>query len=284
MLKTRVVGVVVVKNHRVVQSIGFNKYLPVGSVQITVEYLDRWGIDEIVILDIDASRETRSPISSYKLQTPLAIGGGIKSLAQIEAAVRNGADKVVINSAFLKDPSIVNEGAKQYGRQCIIVSIDAIKCSKSNNYKVFNYSQTSQADDLVDKLKMAEDSGAGEIFLNSVDRDGMKNGYDLKLLELAKSVVCIPIIICGGVGKASHLAEGISAGADAVAAGNFFHFTELSVVAAKQKILKSKFNTRIDSCVTFDKVEFDLENDRPLRLSEEEYEKMRFEYIPQDTI
>lgn len=284
MLKTRVIGVLVVKNNRVVQSIGFKKYLPVGSIEIAVEYLDRWGIDEIVILDIDATKEKRSPSAAYKLHAPLAIGGGIKTLAQIEFAVRNGADKVVINSAFLSNPEFVSEGAKQFGRQCMVVSIDAIMCSKSKTYHVLDRNEPSKQYLLIDQLKMAEDSGAGEIFLNSVDRDGMKIGYDLKLLELAKATVSLPIIICGGVGKASHLADGIKAGADAVAAGNFFHFAEHSVVLAKQKILKSHLDLRLDSYITYEKVEFDQENDRPLRLSDHEYDKLRFEYIPQDKI
>lgn len=290
MLKTRVIAVLVVKNGWVVQSIGFGRYLPVGSLKISIEYLNQWGIDEIIILDIDATTEGRSPnfqqlkeVSVYS-QTPVSIGGGISKIEDIESMIRHGADKVVINSIFLKNPSILKQGAQQYGKQCMVVSLDAMK-SSTNNYVIYNKNcKLNEKRDLEYYVKLAEDHGAGEIFINSVDQDGKKSGYDLKLLEAVKKVTSIPVILCGGVGKTAHLIEGANAGADAVAAGNFFHFTELSVVAAKQKMIQAGINIRMDSYATYNKVQFDSRTDRPMRLSDAEYEKMRFDYIPEEII
>lgn len=262
--------------------------MPVGQLDVAVEYLNQWGIDEIVILDIDASREARSPnfemiksASSYS-QTPLSVGGGIKSLNDMELLLRAGADKLVINSQLISNSSLIEEGAHQFGNQCMVASIDAIK--SGDNYIVYN-SQAGSIDLTVKTLaQKSENLGAGEIFLNSVDRDGMKTGLDLKLgLEVSQSL-SIPLILCGGVGKPSDLVEGINSGFDAVAAGNFFHYTEMSVIAAKQFILQDGCSIRLDSYATYSDVNFDKLTERPTRLSEDALEKLRFEYIPEETI
>ena len=215
MLKARIIGVIVVKNGWVVQSINFKRYLPVGRLDIAVEYLDRWGIDEIVILDIDATRQGSSPnldmiksASSFS-QTPLSVGGGIKSLKDMESLLRAGADKLIINSQLISNSALIEEGAHQFGNQCMVASIDAIKVGSS--YNVFN-SQAGFIDLSVENLAIkSEDLGAGEIFLNSVDRDGMKLGLDLNLGQTVRESLSIPLILCGGVGKPSDFVDGINA-------------------------------------------------------------------------
>jgi len=288
MLKARIIGVIVVKNGWVVQSINFKRYLPVGRLDIAVEYLDRWGIDEIVILDIDATRQGSSPnldmiksASSFS-QTPLSVGGGIKSLKDMESLLRAGADKLIINSQLISNSALIEEGAHQFGNQCMVASIDAIKVGSS--YNVFN-SQAGFIDLSVENLAIkSEDLGAGEIFLNSVDRDGMKLGLDLNLGQTVRESLSIPLILCGGVGKPSDFVDGINAGFDAVAAGNFFHFTEMSVIAAKEFILQNECDIRFDSFANYSGVNFDKSLQRPTRLSEIELENLRFEYIPEETI
>ncbi len=288
MLKKRIIGVLVVKNRWVVQSIKFERYLPVGHLDIAVEYLNRWGIDEIVILDIDATYERRSPnfsmiqSASNFSQTPLSVGGGISSLLDIESLLRVGVDKVVINSQLISNPTLIKEGAYQFGSQCMVASIDAIKVG--NDYKVYDRANKKTDLKITELAKRVEDYGAGEIFLNSVERDGKKIGLDLQLASEVRESVSIPIILCGGVGKPSDLVDGAKSNIDAVAAGNFFHFTEMSVVTSKQYMLRNDCSVRLDSYATYSKAIFDRFTERPTKLSEDKLEKLRFEYIPEEKI
>ena len=289
MIKTRIIGVLVVKNGWVVQSIKFSRYLPIGSLKVNVEYLNQWGIDEIIILDIDAGSERLGPDvrgieeAAKFSQSPLAIGGGIRSTSDMESALRAGADKVVINTQFLKTPEILGQGANQFGSQCMVVSIDAVK-NKSGEYETFTRLDGLQKYKVIDAVRIAQDNGAGEIFLNSVDRDGMKCGYDLNLSKKVQESVQIPVIHCGGVGRAGHLLEGIKSGMNAVAAGNFFHFTEMSVVAAKQILRRGTCDVRLDSYATYESANFDSSSDRVSRLHENDLDNLRFSHIADEVI
>jgi cyclase len=288
MLKTRVIGVLIVKNGWVVQSIQFKRYLPIGHLDVAVEYLNQWGIDEIVILDIDATSEGRSPnfamiksASSFS-QTPLSVGGGISSLSDMESLLRVGADKVVINSQLISNPSLIEEGAHQFGSQCMIASIDAI--NYGNGYRAYNRLTNNTDLTVNDLAKRSEDLGAGEIFLNSVDRDGMKIGLDIELASEVRQYVSLPLILCGGVGKSSDLVEGVKSGVEAVAAGNFFHFTEMSVVAAKQFLVQNDCSIRLDSYATYSGAVFDKHIERPIRQNEDILERLRFKHLPEEII
>jgi imidazole glycerol-phosphate synthase subunit HisF len=288
MLKTRVIGVLVVKNGWVVQSIQFKRYLPIGRLDVAVEYLNQWGIDEIVILDIDATSEGRSPnfamiksASSFS-QTPLSVGGGISSLSDMESLLRVGADKVVINSQLISNPSLIEEGAHQFGSQCVIASIDAI--NYGNGYRAYNRLTNNTDLTVNDLAKRSEDFGAGEIFLNSVDRDGMKIGFDIELASEVRQYASLPLILCGGVGKSSDLVEGVKSGVEAVAAGNFFHFTEMSVIITKQFLAQNDCNIRLDSYATYSGINFDKQTERPVRRSEDSLERLRFTYLPEEII
>lgn len=246
MHKKRVIGVILLKDQLVVQSVNFSKFLPIGNLSTAIEYFNKWCIDELIVLDIDAPAAGFN-VSLYreaflKSQTPLALGGGISCLDQMRQAFVVGADKVVVNSSFFESSKFITEATKVYGSQSVIVSVD-VKYS-DGHYNVVNRKFPEIKLELEQSLKRAERCGAGEIFINSVDNDGMKQGYDLPLIDIAKSCVSIPIIICGGVGQACDLSNGLMRGADAVAASNFFHYTELSVVHAKRTLFESGFDIR----------------------------------------
>lgn len=289
MLKTRIVGVLVVKNGIVVQSVGFNEYIPVGLPTIAVEYLNRWGIDEIALVDIDATPETRGPFAerineySKHCQVPLAVGGGITTVEHMKQIVHAGADKIIINTAAVKNPKLISEGAWLFGNQCIVVSLDVFK-HNSGKYEVFtNSGRTSSGKNPVELAKTAEEHGAGEILLNSINRDGSKIGYDLNLIEQVVKAVSIPVIICGGVSHPQHFLAAMEYDVSAVAAANFFHYTEHSVVAVKQFLKAARANVRLDSYATYDNFDFD-QLGRVMKLADPILEKLRFEYIPEEVI
>ena len=288
MLKTRVVGVIVVKNGLVVQSITFERYLPVGVPSIAVEYLNRWGIDEILLVDIDATTEGRPPQfdliaeAARWAQVPFAAGGGIRDIHDIERIIRSGADKVVLNTVAVEQPSLVTEGARRYGAQCMVVSIDARRAG--GRFEVFTRgARHATGRTPAEVARAAQDLGAGEIFLNSIDRDGMKTGYDVELIGPVAEAVHIPVIVCGGVGRPEHLLEGIRAGASAVAAANFFHYTEHSVAVAKRFLRASGAAVRMDTLVTYEGREFDRDT-RIAKVGDATLDHLRFEHIPEEVI
>ncbi len=256
MLKPRIVGVVVAKNGIAVQSIGFSRYLPVGRICIAVEYLDRWGVDEIILLIIDATPLNKGidvalvrEVSNF-CQVPLTVGGGVTTIHDIERLIQSGADRVAINNGAINRPGLLSEGAYLFGSQSIVASIDARR-DPNGNYRVWRRSATTQTSwDPAKFARLAEESGAGEILLNSIDQDGSKNGFDLGLVRQVVKAVNIPVIACGGAGKPEHLLEPVQAGASAVAAANFFHYTEHSVIAVKSWFLEYSCSLRkIDKCI-----------------------------------
>jgi len=289
MEKRRLIGCLVVKDGLVVQSIAFKKYLPVGKPEIAVEFLNNWGIDEIILLDIDATRQGRAPDFamvervSKKCFVPLTVGGGIKGLEDIHHLIRHGADKVVMNTVAIKDPQLIKKSAEVFGDQCIVISIDAKKTA--NVYEVFlNSGSEPTGLSAVELAKRAEKLGAGEIFLNSIDHDGSKQGYDVELIKQVADAVSIPVIACGGVGHPQHFSEGFNkAGATAVAAANYFHFTEHSPVTTKAFLREHGFDVRLDSYATYEGFEFDVMG-RVSKRMEEYLDKLRFEYQPKEII
>lgn len=239
MLKKRIVSVLVVKDGIVVQSIGFRRYLPVGKPHIAVEFLNQWGIDEIILLDISASRNRREPdfalIRSLTphCRVPLTVGGGIASLSHIHELMHCGADKVAFNQAALHNPNMLSEAALVFGDQCIVASVDARWVGSC--YRVYDYLKGQTLEftpcDLASRLQA---NGAGEILLNSVDRDGMKTGFELDLINQTAAAVTVPLIVCGGAGVPAHFLDALEkTSANAIAAANFFHFFEHSVTITK---------------------------------------------------
>lgn len=290
MLKIRIVGCIIVRDGIVVQSIGFRKYLPVGRPEIAVEFLSHWGIDEICLLDINATPEKRRPnfelverVSKY-CRVPLTVGGGITRVDDIEMLLLSGAEKVAINKSIIDNSDLVKEGARNFGDQCIVASID-VRRHKHGAYEVFTCSgHEATGFDPVTLSRAMEDRGAGEILLNSIDRDGSKNGYELELIREVTEAVKIPVIACGGAGHPQHFFEALQIpGVMAVAAGNFFHFTEHSVTVAKRFLKKNHQNIRIDLYANYEGFDFDHIG-RIAKMSDTYLEELRFKYYPDEVI
>ena len=288
MLKRRIVGVLVVRGGIVVQSIGFSRYLPVGVPEIAVEYLNRWGIDEIVILDIDATPRKAAPAldvlkrcSALSL-APMTYGGGIASLHAIESVIQAGFEKVAVNTALVDHPEVITEGARSFGCQSIVASIDAKKTEAG--YEAFvacGKRATGQAPEAL--AKHAQDLGAGEILLTSIDRNGSKLGYDAELISRVRAAVTIPVIVCGGVDHPRHFREAIDLGVSAVAAGNFFHYTEHSVIVAKRHLVSGQAPVRLDTYTTYEGFAHGARG-RATKRDDDYLEALRFMYVPEEVI
>lgn len=284
MLKPRLIGVVVVRGGLTVQSIGFRRYLPIGRPTIAVDYLDRWGIDEIVLLDIDATTAGRAPdlhmveACAARCQVPLAVGGGIDEVTTVERVIRAGADKVIINSAAWADPTVLERCAERFGSQCVVASIDI-----KGGIAMSHSASRPLAMPPTELAALAARHGAGEVLVTSVDRDGSKRGYDLALLKAMLAAVTIPVIVCGGVGHVDHFGEALDAGVSAVAAANFFHWSEHSVIVAKSYLQQHGATIRSDSYASYDGREFDVDG-RIAKIDDARLEKLRFEYIPEERI
>jgi len=264
MLKTRLIPCIITKNGLVVQSFGFNRYLPIGDVRTAIQFFVNWDVDEIIVVDIDASKEGRGPNvdlvewAAKECFVPIVIGGGVKTLGHIQSLLRSGADKVCINSIVRDKISFITEASNIFGDQCITVSVDAIK--NDGVYRAYDYrSAESFGTNLSDHLKEIEQAGAGEILLNSVNRDGSREGYDLALLKLVSSSVNIPVIALGGVGRFEHLADAVLVGGcQAVAAANIFQHLEHSTIAAKAQMLSAGLPVRLNSKVKYENFSLDI--------------------------
>jgi imidazole glycerol-phosphate synthase subunit HisF len=273
-LKKRLVACLLVRNGLLVQSIGFNRYLPVGRPKFPIEFIARWDVDEIVLLDMSATFENRTldtgllELLSRSCFVPLTVGGGVRTVDEVRRITGAGADKVAVNAHAVARPQLISEIAEVFGNQCVVVSIDC-RLEKGGHYQVYTHSGTRPTGLSAEKwAKQVETLGAGEIFLNSIDRDGSKRGYDIELVSRVSDSVSIPVIACGGVGSYNHFASGIIEGrASAVAAGNIFHYIEHSTIVAKAHLLQSGIDIRLDSDATYKEREFD-ETGRLIMLSD----------------
>jgi imidazole glycerol-phosphate synthase subunit HisF len=246
MLAKRIIPCLDINNGRVVKGINFINLIDAGDPVENGLFYDHEGADELVFLDITASSDNRAiTLDMVKrvaetVHIPFCVGGGVRSVEDVRLLLENGADKVSINSAAIKNPDVITQAARLFGSQCIVVAIDA-KADKNASWSVYiNGGRTDTGMNAVEWAKRAEDLGAGEILLTSMDRDGTKNGYDIPLTSTIADTVSIPVIASGGVGALEHLYDGLSKGkADAVLAASIFHFREISILQAKQ-YLKDK--------------------------------------------
>jgi len=251
MLKNRIIPCLDVKNGRVVKGINFVDLKDAGDPVEQAKIYSDGGADEICFLDITASNENRDTIyevverTSKKCFVPLTVGGGIRSIDDINKLLNSGADKVSINTAAVNNPKLVDESSKKFGSQCIVIAIDAKK--KDDKWKVFTHGGRNETDiDVIEYAKQMEDSGAGELLVTSMDRDGTQIGYDIDLMKNISSKVNIPLIASGGVGNLDHLVEGIKLGkANAVLAASIFHYGKHSVLEAKQYLESKGIPVRI---------------------------------------
>ena len=245
MLKNRIIPCLDVKNGRVVKGINFVDLEDAGAPVEQAKIYSDGGADEICFLDITASNENRDTIyhvvkeTSKKCFVPLTVGGGVRNIEDINKLLNCGADKVSINTAAVQDSNVVLESSKKFGSQCIVVAIDAKK--NGDKWDVYTHGGRNNSGlDALEFSKKMEDSGAGELLVTSMDRDGTQIGYDIDLMKKISSMVNIPLIASGGVGNLDHLAEGIKEGnASAVLAASIFHYGKHSVIEAK-KYLNSK--------------------------------------------
>ena len=246
MLKNRIIPCLDVKNGRVVKGINFVDLKDAGDPVEQASIYDKGGADEICFLDITASNENRNTImdvvskTAEKCFVPLTVGGGIRTIDNIRELLLAGADKVSINTAAVKDINFVKEASKKFGTQCMVVAVDDKKTS-GGKWEIFTHGgRKNTGIDAIDFTKQAEENGAGEILLTSMDKDGTKTGYDLELLNKITSSISIPVIASGGAGKLEHLYEAINTGgASAVLAASIFHYGELTIKEAKE-YLKSR--------------------------------------------
>jgi len=271
-LKKRLVACLLIREGLIVQSIGFKRYLPIGRPRFPIEFVVKWDVDEIVLLDISATPENRIPdigileLLSRSCFVPLTVGGGISSVNDVRSITRAGADKAAINTNAVARPQLISEIAEVFGNQCVVISIDCRR-EPDGRYQVYTHSGTKPTGMSPEKwAKQVEILGAGEIFLNSIDRDGTKSGYDIELIHRVSESVSIPVIACGGVGNYTDFAPGIiQGGASAVAAANIFHYIEHSTIVAKAHLLRCGIDIRLDSDATYEGRDFD-ENGRLIML------------------
>ncbi len=261
MLKKRLIPCLFLMNGLIVRSEKFEFHQILGNPIHQVERYNDWSVDELIYIDISRDnnydlrrddmkvkdqKEILDILSeiSKKCFIPLTFGGKIRTIEDIKLRLQKGADKVIINTKAIEDPSFISKASKIFGSQCIVLSIDVKKIEgKYEVYKKFGQESTKM--DPIEWATKGEDLGAGEIFLNSIDKDGTGEGYDLELIKKVAEAVNIPVIACGGVGKFEDFVKGIKEGnASAVAAGNIFNFTEISTINAKKLMKENNIDVR----------------------------------------
>lgn len=240
MLAKRIIPCLDVRDGKVVKGINFVGIKEVGDpVELAKQYSDS-GADEIVFLDITASHEGRATMLDVVRRTaevvfvPLTVGGGIRTIDDVRDTLRAGSDKVGINSAAVRNPELVNEAAKLFGRQCIVAAVDAKRVDDGSWHVVINGGRIDTGKDLLEWVQELEQRGAGEILLTSMDADGTKAGYDLEMTKAVCDLVNIPVIASGGAGSVDDFADVFAAtGCDAALAASLFHYGELTIDEVK---------------------------------------------------
>ena len=251
MLAKRIIPCLDVKNGRVVKGVNFVNLRDMGDpVECAMSY-DKQGADEIVFLDITATHEGRETMvdvvkkTAERVFVPLTVGGGINSLDAIQTLLRAGADKVSLNSAAVRDPSIIESAAEKFGSQCIVIAIDARRNDKGGFSVVINGGRIDTGLDAVTWAKQAAKMGAGEILLTSMDADGTREGFDIELTRLICDSVDIPVIASGGCGALEHFSKVFkNTNADAALAAGLFHSGELTVLQVKDHLASCEIPVR----------------------------------------
>jgi len=252
MLKKRIIPCLDVKDGRVVKGINFMNLKDAGDPVEQAQIYDKGGADEICFLDITASSENRKILLDKVSETakscfvPLTVGGGVSSIDDIKNLLLAGADKVSINTAAVKNHNFIKESSIRFGSQCIVIAIDVKKVS-DNKWEVFTHGGRNPAGiDIIKYAKIAENNGAGEILLTSMDRDGTKMGYDIELTKTISNLVSIPVIASGGVGNLDHLYDGFKLGlASAVLAASIFHYGNYTILEAKKYLSDKNIAIRL---------------------------------------
>lgn len=253
MFTKRIIPCLDVHNGRVVKGVNFVDLKDAGDpVEIAKAY-DKAGADELIFLDITASSDARETVVDLVREVakcvfiPFTVGGGIRTVEDFRTLLREGADKISINSSAINTPELISEAAAKFGSQCVVVAIDAKKRADGSGWNVYkNGGRIDVGLDAVEWAKKAEQLGAGEILLTSMDCDGTKNGYDLELTRAIAQSVSIPVIASGGAGKIEHFKDALTTGkADAALAASLFHYKELGIRQVKEYLQNEGVSVRL---------------------------------------
>ena len=256
MLTKRIIPCLDVKAGRVVKGVKFKDHRDAGDPVELAEFYDRQGADELVFYDITASAEERGIMldvvsrTAEKLFIPLTVGGGLRTVEDMNRMLKAGADKVSINTAAVGNPDLIRQGAEAFGSQCIVLGMDAKRVSDDpTRWEVYTHTGAdggrASGLDALEWANTAVQLGAGEIVVNSIDADGTKGGYDLELLRSISDAVSVPVVASGGAGALEHLRQAVAEGhADAVLAASIFHFGEYSISQAKEYLARHNVPVR----------------------------------------
>lgn len=255
-LAVRVIPCLDVNNGRVVKGVNFENLRDAGDpVELARRYGEE-GADELTFLDVTASKDGRGTMLDVVRRTasevfiPLTVGGGVRSVEDVDQLLRAGADKVSVNTAAIARPELLSELSRRFGAQCIVLSVDARRVPEGGTPQPSGFEVTTHGGsrsagiDAVEWARRGEELGVGEILLNSMDGDGTKDGFDLELLEKVRAAVDVPVIASGGAGKAEHFPPAVHAGANAVLAASIFHFGEVSIAEVKEEMDREGIEVR----------------------------------------
>ena len=247
MLRKRVITVLTFND-----GVLFRTKLFTPDYRYTHNFIDTWSVDEVVVLDVtrpgEGRRENFLEVVTHLARNcfvPLSVGGGIRTLDDVRTAMAVGADKVVVNTGALDRPELITEIAMAYGKQCVVLSIDAAKTEGGGYKTMAEFARRDMALDPADWAKQGESLGAGEIMITSVERDGSLLGYDADLCRSVIDAVSVPVLILGGAGNWKHFEQGFALGAHAVCTQNIYHFTETSIASAKTYLAKKGVEVRV---------------------------------------
>jgi len=249
----RIIPCLDVNNGRVVKGVNFVNLQDAGDpVEIAAAY-DKAGADEVVFLDITASSDARNTVVDMvrrvaeKVFIPFTVGGGIRTTDDFKALLREGADKISINSSAINNPTLISDAADKFGSQCVVVAIDAKRRADGSGWNIYkNGGRIDMGIDAIEWAMRADQLGAGEILLTSMDCDGTKAGYDIELTRMISENVSIPVIASGGAGKLEHFEEALTVGkADAALAASLFHFKELEIREVKEYLRDKGVSVRL---------------------------------------
>jgi len=252
-LKTRIIPCLDVNEGRVVKGVNFVDLTDAGDPVEQARLYNDQGADELCFLDITATSDNRNTILDVVRATadclfmPLTVGGGVRSLEDIQKLLEAGADKVAINSAAIRNPDFVRQAAQKYGSQCIVVAIDAKQTGQKGTWDIFTHGgrQATGMNAIAWAQQMAE-YGAGELLVTSMDKDGTKSGFDIALTRTIAETVSVPVIASGGAGTLDHMIEGVKEGkASAILAASIFHFGEIAIPDAKKSMAQAGIAVRI---------------------------------------
>ncbi len=247
MLRKRLVTVLTINNGVLFRTRNFTP-----DYRYTLNFVDAWSIDEIILLDITRPGQGQREIFYEVVEqisknsfVPLTVGGGVKTVDDFYTLLRAGADKISINSAALNDPEIITTAAKLFGSQCVVVSIDAKRMDNGTYHVYDNFGLKQLNRTPFQWARTAQEYGAGEILIQSINRDGMLEGYDNELISKVSKTVDIPVLACSGAGNWDHFVQAFNCGASAVCTTNIYHFTEASIQSAKKHITDAGIKVRI---------------------------------------